>query len=298
MTEEHSEPTHGEPVRRAAWREWRERLAGVGFHPSRRLGQNFLLDENLARALVRDAGVVAGDFVLEVGPGLGFLTRPLLEAGARVLAVELDGRLAALLRQDLDGREGFELLECDVLARKHELEPRVRERLPRAGPWRLVANLPYAISAPLLAVLGELENPPSSMDVLVQLEVAERLCATPGSSAWGPISARLQVAYDARLGRRLGPAQFWPRPKVESAVTHLERRADAPSRPELATLSGLVSSLFQRRRQKLGRVLGDLLGDREGARALLESLGIDPGLRAETLDVGQLLALALRLDRG
>jgi 16S rRNA (adenine1518-N6/adenine1519-N6)-dimethyltransferase len=291
-----SGPTEDEPARRAAWREWRERLAAVGFHPSRRLGQNFLLDENLARALVRDAGVSAGDFVLEVGPGLGFLTRPLLDTGAQVLAVEIDERLAGLLGDDLGAREGFEVIECDVLAGKHRLEPQVQERLPSAGAWKLVANLPYAVSAPVLVVLGELENPPSSIDVLVQLEVAERLCAAPGDAAWGPISARLQAAYRARLGRRLGPAQFWPRPRVDSAVCHLERRASAPSREELAALSRLVAALFQRRRQKLGRVLGDHLGDRERALDLLGALAIDAGLRAEVLEVETLLALSARVD--
>jgi 16S rRNA (adenine1518-N6/adenine1519-N6)-dimethyltransferase len=277
---------------RGAWRAWRERLEAIGFRPSRRLGQNFLLDENLARALVRDAGVQAGDFVLEVGPGLGCLTRPLLEAGARVLAVEIDARLLELLRESLDGREGFEALHADALAGKHELAPALRERLPAAGPWRLVANLPYSISAPLLAVLSELPNPPTAMSVLVQLEVAQRLCALPGNADWGPLSARLQAAYQARLGRRVGAAQFWPRPQVESAVVHLERCAGAPSRADLARLSGLVAALFQRRRQKLGRVLGELLGDRERARELLESLGLDPALRAETLGLEALLALA------
>ncbi len=286
-----SQPPEG-PHARSPQRVWRERLAALGFHPSRRLGQNFLLDANLARALVRDAGVEAGDFVLEVGPGLGFLTRPLLEAGARVLAVEIDGRLLEILREDLGGHEGLELVGADVLAGKHELDPRVRAALPRSGPWRLVANLPYSISAPLLALLGELPCPPTALDVLVQLEVAERLCARPGTRAWGPLGVRLQAAYEAGLGRRLGPAQFWPRPQVESAVVQLRRRPDAPSGDQQARLSGLVTGLFHRRRQKLLRVLGDLLGSREAAAGLLAELEIDPGLRAETLEVETLRALA------
>jgi len=278
---------------REAWKGFRERLAAVGFRPSRRLGQNFLLDENLTRALVRDAGVQRGEFVLEVGPGLGFLTRPLLDAGARVLAVEVDERLFELLSQDLGQRTELELLRADALAGKHQLGAEVLERLPSAGEWQVVANLPYAISAPLMVVLSELEAPPRSMSVLVQREVAERICAGPGGGQWGPISVRLQAAYSVRLGRTLGTAMFWPRPKVDSAMVHLELRADAPSRADRAQLSALTSALFHRRRQVLGRVLGEALGDRSQALELLAGLGIDPGARAETLSLEALGALAL-----
>lgn len=279
---------------REPWREWRARLDALGFRPSRRLGQNFLLDENLARAIVRDAGVEEGDLVVEVGPGLGFLTRPLLEAGARVLAVEIDGRLAQVLREDLGEHPGFELVHGDALEGKHRLSPAVEERLPQEGPWSLVSNLPYSVSAPLLAVLAGLPLPPRAMTALVQLEVAERLGARPGTPDWGPISARLQAAYRVEPGRGVGPAQFWPRPKVDSAVVHLRRRSEAPSREVLGRLSDLVGALFQRRRQKLGRVLGDLVGSREVAQGVLEDLGIDPGVRAETLPLEALLALSER----
>jgi len=279
---------------REPWREWRARLDALGFRPSRRLGQNFLLDENLARAIVRDAAVAEGERVLEVGPGLGFLTRPLLEAGARVLAVEIDGRLAQVLREDLGEHPGFELVHGDALEGKHRLAPAVLERLPAGEPWSLVSNLPYSVSAPLLAVLAGLPAPPASMTALVQREVAERLAARPGTPDWGPISARLQAAYRVEPGRAVGPAQFWPRPKVDSAVVHLRRLPEPPAREDLERLSELVGALFQRRRQKLGRVLGDLLGGREPALAALEALGVDPGVRAETLDLEALRGLADR----
>jgi 16S rRNA (adenine1518-N6/adenine1519-N6)-dimethyltransferase len=278
-----------------AWSEAKARLSAAGFRPSRRLGQNFLLDDNLARALVRDAGVQPGDFVLEVGPGLGFLTGPLLDAGAEVLAVEIDGRLHELLLESLGGSPRLRVVHADALARKHQLAPEVEELLPKSGPWRLVANLPYSVSAPLLVVLSELANPPCSMSVLVQLEVAERVCAAAGSSDWGPLSARLQAAYEVRLGREVGPGMFWPRPKVESAVAHLELRPEAASaegRARRRELSELVAGLFQRRRQALGRVLGDLAGDRSGALELLAALGVEPGVRAETLALEVLQAIS------
>lgn len=277
---------------RAPWSRWKARLEALGFRPSRRLGQNFLLDENVARAIVRDAGVKAGDFVLEIGPGLGFLTGPLLDAGARVLAVEIDGRLAEMLRETLADRPNFELVHADALEGKHRLAAAVAERLPQSEPWRLVANLPYSVSAPLVAVLAGLEHPPEAMTVLVQLEVAERFAASPGTSDWGPISARLQAAYEVTTGRQVGAGLFWPRPKVESSLAHLRRRPDAPPRPELEELSELVGALFQRRRQTLERVLGERLGDRGRARSALAAVGVEPGRRAETLTLAELQTLA------
>jgi len=282
----------GADSNRAPWSRWKARLEALGFRPSRRLGQNFLLDENVARAIVRDAGVSEGDFVLEVGPGLGFLTGPLLDAGARVLAVEIDGRLAEVLRETLADRPNFELVHADALDGKHSLAAAVLERLPKSEPWRLVANLPYSVSAPLVAVLAGLEHPPEAMTALVQLEVAERFAASPGTSDWGPISARLQAAYEVTTGRPVGAGLFWPRPKVESALAHLSRRPDGPSRAELEELSQLVGTLFQRRRQTLERVLGERLGDRAQARSALAAVGVDPGRRAETLSLAELLALA------
>jgi 16S rRNA (adenine1518-N6/adenine1519-N6)-dimethyltransferase len=281
-----------EEGRKRSWKELREKLTALGFRPSRRFGQNFLLDDNLARALVRDAGITAGAFVLEVGPGLGRLTTPLLDAGARVTAVEIDGRLVELLKEELGECAELELLHTDVLSNKHTLEPEVAARLPAEEEWHLVANLPYSISAPLLVVLANLGTPPTSMSILVQREVADRIRAIPATSAWGPLSVRLQAAYRTRAGREVDPALFWPSPKVKSAVVHLDRRADAPGAEELRSLSELVGALFSRRRQVLGRVLGDLLGDRGKARALLAEQGIDPGSRAEILSVEALRALA------
>ncbi|HIL53221.1 MAG TPA: ribosomal RNA small subunit methyltransferase A [Planctomycetes bacterium] len=277
------------------WSEARARLAELGFRPSRRMGQNFLVDGNLTRALVQDAGVQAGDFVLEVGPGLGSLTGPLLEAGCDVLGVELDSRLFELLQDSLGSHERLKLLNTDALAGKHNLDEGLLGLLPGSGPWSLVSNLPYSISAPLLVVLSELENPPLGISVLVQQEVARRITAQPGHGEWGPVSVRLQAAYEVRAGRKVGPAMFWPRPKVESLVVHLELRPGASEprqRSRRRELSALTGALFQRRRQGLGRVLGEVLGDRAAVGKLLEDLGLDPLRRAETLDIETLWLLA------
>ncbi|MDP6410508.1 MAG: 16S rRNA (adenine(1518)-N(6)/adenine(1519)-N(6))-dimethyltransferase RsmA [Planctomycetota bacterium] len=279
-------------ARRAPWSELREQLRAAGFRPSRRLGQNFLLDDNLCRALVRDAGVAPGDFVLEVGAGLGFLTAHLCDAGARVLAVEVDARLLEIARRDLGEAPGLEWLRADALAGKHRLGEELAAGLPREGSWRLVANLPYSISAPLLCLLAERESPPTSMSVLLQREVAQRIVASPGDPSWGLLSIRLQVLYEARLGRSAAPALFWPRPEVESACAHLALRAEAPCAADRRRLSALAGGLFGRRRQAVARVLGDLFDSRPAAEQALETLSIDPRARAETLPMESLLALA------
>ncbi|MCL4145241.1 UNVERIFIED_CONTAM: hypothetical protein GTU68_057144 [Idotea baltica] len=237
--------------------------------------------------MVRDAGIQSGDFVLEIGPGLGFLTLPLLDAGAHVLAVEIDGRLLELLTETV--RDASQ-----PGTGKHDLAPEVLNALPAEGPWHLVSNLPYGVSAPVLAVLAGLEHPPASMSVLVQLEVAERICAEPGSSAWGPISAKLQASYEVQRGRTVGPGMFWPRPKVDSGIAHLRRLPAPPSREAWRHFSKMVSALFSRRRQGLGRVWGDMVGDRELGLEGLEALGIDPKARAENLTMAELEALAAR----
>lgn len=276
------------------WSEQRARLEAAGFRPSRRLGQNFLRDPSVARAIARDAGVEAGTFVLEIGPGMGVLSHALLELGARLTCVEIDPRLLEIAKAHTGGEPEF--LCADVLAGKHKLEPRVLELLPKTGPWQLVANLPYSVSAPALCVLSDLENPPERITALIQKEMADRICASEGTSDWGPISVRLQHAYETDLTRKVPASVFWPRPKVESGVVHLIRRNPSPGPVETARLARLVEGLFQRRRQGLGRVLGDALGKEKGGRAaadrLLEGLGLDSRCRAETLDLPRLLSIS------
>jgi len=274
---------------------FRAALEARGFRPSRRLGQNFLLDENMVRAIVRDARIEPGDFVLEVGAGCGFLSLHLLEAGADLVCVEIDDRLAPIAKELLAPFGGARFLECDALAGKHALAPAIEEVLPRDRPWHLVSNLPYSISGPLLAVLAGHALAPATMTVLVQREVAARIAGKPGTADWGPLSIRLQLRYQPRIVRAVGPELFWPRPQVESAVVRLERRPDAPDAAELGRVDRLVGELFGSRRQSLGRVLARILGDRPAALRVLAELGLDPGRRAETLDLELLRALARKM---
>lgn len=280
------------PPERPAWSTLRARLEAAGFHPSRALGQNFLRDGNLARAIVRDARVAPGDLVLEVGPGCALLSWQLAELGVRLIAVEIDARLAALAAEVLAPFEQVRVLHADVLASKHRLAPAVLAELPREGPWHVVANLPYSAGTPFLVVAARLANPPRSQTVLLQRELVERLSARPGGKSWGPVGARLQLCYEVRVVRPVPRELFWPRPKVESAVARLELRPERPSPADTAAFDALVDGLFQARRKSLGARLGELLGDRSRALGLLAALGLDPRGRPEGLGVDELLALA------
>ncbi len=284
--------TPGQPAR-PPLSAFRAALVEAGFRPSKSRGQNLLFDRTMLRAIARDARVEPGDFVLEVGPGCGWLTRELAELGAQVLAVEIDGRLAQVAGRHLARFAGVRLWVGDVLASKHSLAPEVRGMLPRAGPWHLVANLPYGLAGPLLGLLARLELPPASMTALVQLEVAERLAAAPGSRVWGALTARLAPLYRVDLIRRVGRELFWPRPRVEGAVVRLELQPAVPAPAELAEYDALVELLFQGRRKTLRRVLAGTLGREEAAR-LLAGAGIEASLRPEGLSVAQLLTLASR----
>lgn len=291
------------PGSRPPWRAFRAALDAAGFRPSRRLGQNFLLDENVARAIARDGverpgGEAEGPTVLEVGSGCGFLTVHLVDAGARVIAVEIDRRLAEVAREFVAPRGAVEWIRADVLRSKHELEPRVAAALPRAAPWQLVSNLPYSVASPLLVVLSRLANPPRAMTVLVQAEVAERLAAEPGQGAWGPLGIRVQALYRAAVLRRVPPQAFWPRPRVDSAVVRLDRRGRVPGDADLAALDRLVAAVFGTRRKTLRSSVGRLLGSRSTAERILESRGISGDLRPEELGLDALLELARAASEG
>lgn len=282
---------------RPRWRDVRARLERAGFHPSKTLGQNFLLDEGLAAAIARDGEVEPGDPVLEVGVGCGFLSAHLLAAGARLVGVEIDERLQAVAREVLEPllaahpAASFTLVEGDALAGKHALAPAVLAALPGSGPWRVVSNLPYGAGSPVLACLARLANPPRTMTVLVQREVAERLVARAGTKAWGPLGARIGLAYAGEIVRAAPANLFWPRPRVESAVVRLRLREDRPE-PELAAaLDVWIGSMLQQRRKVLRRSLERAAGGREAAIGWLAEAGVDEGLRSEALDREGLLRL-------
>lgn len=278
------------------WSAFRAALAEAGFRPTRTRGQNFLVDTNMARAIAADAGVGEDDFVLEIGPGCGMLSVQLAALGVRLLAVEIEPRLARVAERFLADAPRAAVLVVDVLQGKHRLAPEVLARLPRDEPWHVVANLPYAIVGPLLMVLSRLPHPPVSMTLLVQRELALRAAAPPGASERGALSAKLQALYDVRVGRAVGRQLFRPRPRVESAVLELRRRPRPPGGPPgvpLEHLDALIDGLFAQRRKAVGGLLRRLLAlAPDPARRLFEEAGVDPSRRASELAPEALEALA------
>ncbi len=288
-----------ESARRSGAGKWRaliQRLESLGFRPSRARGQNFLFDDALLDIIAAQAQLDSECAVLEVGPGCGVLTERLAPASAAVLAVELDPRLAELTRERTSAWSNVEVLCADALSGKHALAPAVIEWTRRWPRWRLVANLPYSVGTPILVACSRLERPPEAMAVLLQLELVERIAALPGSKAWGAVSAKLQLVYDVRQVRKIGPQVFWPRPTVDSALACLVRRPRSPSPSEVVGFDALANHLFAQRRKTVRSRLAALGGGRAQALELCAELGLGEA-RPEQLSVDQLLALCAALER-
>ncbi|MBP7142388.1 MAG: ribosomal RNA small subunit methyltransferase A [Opitutaceae bacterium] len=256
-------------------------LAQLGHFPRRALGQNFLVDGNIVRKSLELAGVVAGDTVVEIGPGLGTLTVALLEAGAEVWAVERDPRLHHYLDEALRPRfpKTLHLTLGDAV--ELPLAGLTRER--NQGPFKVVANLPYAISTPWMDAV--LSGPlPDRLVLMLQREAAERYAANPGSKAFGAISIFLQSAFEMAPGHAVASACFHPRPEVDSFLLHLVRKPTPMVFPPRQ--KELIRSLFQQRRKQIGSLLRDRLPDR-GATwlAVLAGHGLTPQARAEEIPV-------------
>jgi 16S rRNA (adenine1518-N6/adenine1519-N6)-dimethyltransferase len=230
-------------------------LEAHGLAPQARFGQNFLTDPALLAVIPQDAGVQAGERVIEIGPGAGALTERLLAAGAFVSAVELDHGLARLLRERFAAELGagrLELIEGDALGPAESLHPELEGRWSAevAGrrPPRLVANLPYSISGPFLARLPS--RPLAGATLLLQREVAVK-AAGPEGCEWSPLSIRLALAFSVELGRRVPPEVFWPRPQVESSFLHLRPRSQALAPDREALLAAVLRFGFGQRRKSL-----------------------------------------------
>lgn len=251
----------------------------LDLQPTKKLGQNFVIDANTVRRIVRIAGVQQGETVLEVGPGLGSLTLGLLEAGASVVAVELDRRLAEQLPLTIDS-PALTVLNADAL--------RVEE-LP-GDPTVVVANLPYNVSVPV--ILHLLETFPGIRRglVMVQAEVGERLAAAPGSKIYGAPSAKAAWYGDFALAGTVSRQVFWPVPNVDSVLVRFERHDEPGTAQERAATFALIDAAFQQRRKMLRQALVPVLASDAASR--LEAAGVAPTLRGEQLSVGDYLRIA------
>lgn len=266
-------------------------------HAKKNLGQNFLVDLDAVQGIVRAAGIEPGDQVVEVGPGIGSLTEQLLLAGGKVAAYEVDQSLPEILAnelpekvdgQDLDQR--FKLIMKDVL--KADFATDLAGFFDLSKPVKVVANLPYYITTPIIFNLLESSLDFTSLTLMMQKEVAERLAAQPGSKAYGPLSIAVQTQMSVDLALEVGHASFTPQPKVDSAVvvlTPLEKPADVGDRKQF---NRVVKLCFAQRRKTLANNLKTLLPDKEDREKLLADLDLDPRQRPEQLAISDFIRIS------
>jgi 16S rRNA (adenine1518-N6/adenine1519-N6)-dimethyltransferase len=268
--------------------EVREIAARLGIRPSKRLGQNFVIDPGTVRRIVTLAGVTPSDVVMEVGPGFGSLTLGLLPRARRVVAVEVDHVLAAELPRTVAARAP------EAAGRLHVVTAdaaRVGE-LPGEPPTALVANLPYNAAVPV--VLHLLATVPSLARglVMVQAEVANRMTARPGSRVYGVPSVKLAWFADARRAGPVPRTVFWPVPNVDSGLVAFTRRPPPAQDVPREEVFALVDAAFAQRRKTLRAALARWAGTPAGAERILRDAGVDPGARGESLTVADFAGIA------
>ncbi|KQZ67041.1 16S rRNA (adenine(1518)-N(6)/adenine(1519)-N(6))-dimethyltransferase RsmA [Nocardioides sp. Root151] len=268
--------------------EVRSLAAALDIRPTKQKGQNFVIDANTCRRIVRDSAITGSDVVLEIGPGLGSLTLALLDVAERVLAVEIDDKLAEALPRTIatyapDHVDRFEVVHADAL--------RVTE-LPGPDPTALVANLPYNVSVPvLLHMLTLLPSLERGM-VMVQSEVADRLAAPPGSKVYGVPSVKAAWFADVRRSGAVGRNVFWPAPNVDSGLVAWTRREPPATKATREEVFAVVDAAFAQRRKTLRSTLKNLAGSAEAAERALAHAGVDPMARGEVLDVNDFARIA------
>ena len=272
--------------------EVRELAERLGVSPTKKLGQNFVIDPNTVRKIVRLAGVTEHDHVIEIGPGLGSLTLGITETGAEVTAVEIDHRLAAELPATVRAMqpaaaERFRVIRSDAL----ELTADSLAELPSA-PQLLVANLPYNVSVPILMQLLELIPELRGGLVMVQAEVGYRIAAQPGSKEYGAPSAKAAWYGPWRIAGTVSRRIFWPVPGVDSVLVGYSRLAEPRGTDaERRSTFDLINAAFAQRRKMLRQSLQAVLGPLESVVTVLSAAGIDPTFRAEQLSVEDYLAI-------
>ena len=260
----------------------------LGVRPTKQRGQNFVIDGNTVRRIVRTADLLADDVVIEVGPGLGSLTLGLLPHVSRVVAVEIDDVLAGALAATVadhrpDLLERLDVVHADALA--------IRE-LPGPAPTALVANLPYTVSVPVLLHLLEVFPSIRRVLVMVQAEVADRLAAGPGSRTYGVPSVKARWYGDVSRAGSIGRTVFWPAPNVDSGLVSLTRTTPPVTTATRLEVFAVIDAAFSQRRKTLRAALASWAGSPPLAEEALRAAGIDPSLRGEMLTVADFARIA------
>lgn len=281
------------------------RFREVGLQPTSRHGQNFLIDMNLQQLLVDSAKLSSEDVLLEIGTGTGALTALMAERVAAVVTVEIDKHLYQIASEELIDFTNVTMLRQDALKNKNQLHENIlttiEQQLAETHRFKFVANLPYNIATPVISNLLGCRIPPCSMTVTIQKELAERILAKPSSKEYSHLSVWIQSQCTAEIIRIMPPTVFWPRPKVESAIVHLEFVKALRDRiPDLHFFHSFTRSLFFHRRKFLRSVLISAMKnqlDKEQVDEAINELQLKPDQRAEQLSVETILALCEAVRR-
>lgn len=278
-----------------------EIIKKYGFGFQKRFGQNFLIDGNVVEKIVREAGITKDDFVLEIGPGIGTMTQILCENARAVAAVEIDKNLIPILAETLAPYDNVTVINEDIL--KVDVR-KLAEEKNGGRPIKVVANLPYYITTPIIMGLFESHVPLESITIMVQKEVAQRMQVGPGTKDYGALSLAVQFYADAQIVLKVPASCFMPRPNVDSAVIKLVRHEDAPVKvKDEQFMFRVIRAAFNQRRKTLANSLAnssELNGSghactREDVTTALEAMGLPAGIRGEALTLAQFGELADRL---
>ena len=271
--------------------EIREIAERLDVRPTKKLGQNFVVDANTCRRIVKAADLTDQDVALEIGPGLGSLTLAMLEVAKSVVAIEIDNRLAGEL-SNTAVRHGFDANKLTVITQ----DAMHIETLP-IDPTALIANLPYNVSVPVL--LRFLEKFPTLTGgvVMVQSEVADRLIAKPGSKVYGSPSVKANWWADLTSAGSVGRSIFWPVPNVDSSLVKFIRHKAVGDEPLRKKTFAIIDAAFAQRRKMLRAALSDLCGGSAAASELITAAGIDPTVRGEALELTDFIKIAITLSK-
>ncbi len=283
----------------------KQRMEEAGIRPVSKFGQNFLIDLNLVNMIADSAHLTEQDVALEVGTGTGSLTGLIAQKAGRVITVEIDQNLWQLAQEELAGFNNITFLQQDALRNKNNLNPILIDTIRQAmseiegARLKLVANLPYNVATPLISNLLTLDEfVPTSMTVTIQKELAERIVARPGTKDFGALSLWIQAQCNPEIVRIMSPKVFWPRPKVDSAIIHIETDTAKRNRiPDLAYYHRFVRSLFIHRRKLLRGVLVSVFKNelsKHEIDTVLEGINLTGSIRAEQLAVPVIFELCER----
>jgi 16S rRNA (adenine1518-N6/adenine1519-N6)-dimethyltransferase len=271
--------------------EIREVAERIGVRPTKKLGQNFVVDANTCRKIVKGADVGSEDVALEIGPGLGSLTLAMMESAREVIAIEIDDRLAAELPETAK-RHGFDISKLTIIN-----EDAMSVSTLPIEPTVLVANLPYNVSVPVLLRFLELFPTLRSGVVMVQSEVADRLVAKPNSKTYGSPSVKATWWADLTSAGTVSRSIFWPVPNVDSSLVRFVRHQSAGDEALRKVVFKIIDAAFAQRRKMMRAALSDMCGGSAAASSIIEASGIDPTIRGESLELADFIKIAITLSK-